>query len=78
MSLARRGGAAVAAVPCPAFCRAASSAFTAADGYVSPLSARFIELEHRHGAHNYHPLPVVLSRGLGERQAASGDVRSWL
>ena len=28
-------------------------------------SARFIELEERYGAHNYHPLPVVLSRGEG-------------
>ena len=25
----------------------------------------FIELEERYGAHNYHPLPVVLSRGEG-------------
>jgi ornithine--oxo-acid transaminase len=25
----------------------------------------FIELEDRYGAHNYHPLPVVLSRGEG-------------
>lgn len=25
----------------------------------------FIDLEHRYGAHNYHPLPVVLSRGEG-------------
>lgn len=24
-----------------------------------------IELENRHGAHNYHPLPVVLNRGAG-------------
>lgn len=24
-----------------------------------------IELEHEHGAHNYHPLPVVLSKGEG-------------
>ncbi|HEX3141706.1 MAG TPA: aminotransferase class III-fold pyridoxal phosphate-dependent enzyme, partial [Rhizobacter sp.] len=24
-----------------------------------------IELESRHGAHNYHPLPVVLTRGAG-------------
>ena len=24
-----------------------------------------IELEHKYGAHNYHPLPVVLSRGEG-------------
>lgn len=28
-------------------------------------SAKAIELEERHGAHNYHPLPVVLSRGEG-------------
>jgi ornithine--oxo-acid transaminase len=28
-------------------------------------SSRAIELEDRHGAHNYHPLPVVLTRGDG-------------
>ena len=28
-------------------------------------SAKAIELEDRYGAHNYHPLPVVLSRGKG-------------
>jgi ornithine--oxo-acid transaminase len=26
---------------------------------------RAVELENRHGAHNYHPLPVVLTRGVG-------------
>jgi ornithine--oxo-acid transaminase len=25
----------------------------------------FIELEHHYGAHNYHPLPVVIERGEG-------------
>lgn len=25
----------------------------------------FIDLEHKHGAHNYHPLPVVLEKGSG-------------
>ena len=25
----------------------------------------FFELEEKHGAHNYHPLPVVLTRGEG-------------
>src|SRR5215217_5248102 len=25
----------------------------------------FLELEEKHGAHNYHPLPVVLTRGKG-------------
>ena len=28
-------------------------------------SAQFMELEERYGAHNYHPLPVVISRGEG-------------
>jgi len=28
-------------------------------------SAKAIELENKYGAHNYHPLPVVLSRGEG-------------
>jgi len=28
-------------------------------------SQHYIHLEHQHSAHNYHPLPVVLSRGEG-------------
>ena len=28
-------------------------------------SAKAIKLEEKHGAHNYHPLPVVLSKGEG-------------
>lgn len=28
-------------------------------------SSKAIELEDKHGAHNYHPLPVVLSKGKG-------------
>ena len=28
-------------------------------------STELMELENSHGAHNYHPLPVVLSRGEG-------------
>jgi ornithine--oxo-acid transaminase len=31
----------------------------------SPTSQKLIDLEERYGAHNYHPLPVVLDRGLG-------------
>lgn len=31
----------------------------------SEATARAIELETKHGAHNYHPLPVVLERGDG-------------
>eukprot|EP00565_Helicotheca_tamesis_P009463 CAMPEP_0185723810 /NCGR_PEP_ID=MMETSP1171-20130828/520_1 /TAXON_ID=374046 /ORGANISM="Helicotheca tamensis, Strain CCMP826" /LENGTH=444 /DNA_ID=CAMNT_0028391563 /DNA_START=199 /DNA_END=1533 /DNA_ORIENTATION=+ len=33
----------------------------------SPLAARCMDLEDRFGAHNYHPLPVVLSRGKGTK-----------
>ena len=29
------------------------------------LSKKFIDLEQQYGVHNYHPLPVVLSRGEG-------------
>ncbi len=28
-------------------------------------AAQYIELEEKYGAHNYHPLPVVLEKGLG-------------
>jgi ornithine--oxo-acid transaminase len=32
---------------------------------ISALSAQFLEKEEKYGAHNYHPLPVVLTRGEG-------------
>jgi ornithine--oxo-acid transaminase len=32
---------------------------------VSPNTQQYINLEEQHGAHNYHPLPVVLNRGQG-------------
>jgi len=32
---------------------------------VSTSSQRYIDLEDQYGAHNYHPLPVVLKRGQG-------------
>ena len=33
---------------------------------MSKISSKYaIELEDKYGAHNYHPLPVVLSRGEG-------------
>ena len=31
----------------------------------APNSESAIRLEEQHGAHNYHPIPVVLSRGEG-------------
>jgi len=57
-------------------CRAAAPAARAAssqpvlpadpDG-LSPPARRLVDLEDRHGAHNYAPLPVVLARGSGTR-----------
>ena len=32
---------------------------------VHSKSQEFIDIEHKYGAHNYHPLPVVLSKGEG-------------
>lgn len=32
---------------------------------MSPITQFYLELEERHGAHNYHPIPVVLNRGKG-------------
>jgi ornithine--oxo-acid transaminase len=34
-------------------------------GFASPRTDHFIQLEHEYGAHNYHPLPVVLNKGEG-------------
>ena len=28
-------------------------------------AAQLMELENKHGAHNYHPVPVVLDKGEG-------------
>ena len=32
---------------------------------ITPKAQKFIDLEDRYGAHNYHPLPVVLAKGKG-------------
>ena len=32
---------------------------------ISDKSLHYLELEEKYGAHNYHPLPVVLERGEG-------------
>jgi ornithine--oxo-acid transaminase len=34
---------------------------------ISPNTRQFMELEEQYGAHNYHPLPVVLAKGKGTR-----------
>merc|ERR1719203_2791633 len=31
----------------------------------SPAAQHMMDLEHKYGAHNYHPIPVVISRGKG-------------
>ena len=36
-------------------------------GLYGMASKELIELEAKHGAHNYHPLPVVLAKGKGVR-----------
>lgn len=41
--------------------------FSAAVAEDSNVSERFIEQEDQYGAHNYHPLPVVLAKGEGTR-----------
>jgi ornithine--oxo-acid transaminase len=33
--------------------------------YISSNAQQYLDLEEKYGAHNYHPLPVVLSRGEG-------------
>jgi len=32
---------------------------------ISPATQHYLELEEKYGAHNYHPLPVVLNKGEG-------------
>jgi ornithine--oxo-acid transaminase len=32
---------------------------------ISSNAQQYLELEEKYGAHNYHPLPVVLNRGEG-------------
>merc|ERR1719327_2565874 len=44
--------------------RASGCACAAARG-LSAAASRLMALEEAHGAHNYHPLPVVLERGRG-------------
>jgi hypothetical protein len=35
-------------------------------------SYNLIELEHQHGAHDYHPIPAVLERGEGRLSMGCG------
>ncbi len=34
-------------------------------GTLSPASSHYLTLEEKYGAHNYHPIPVVLTKGVG-------------
>jgi len=38
---------------------------TATSSSLTDLSRHYLQLEEKYGAHNYHPLPVVLERGAG-------------
>ena len=42
---------------------------------ISDLAASYINLEEKYGAHNYHPLPVVLSKGEGMYVFLSSPLR---
>jgi ornithine--oxo-acid transaminase len=48
---------------------ATTRAFSAAaeESPISSLSQSYIDLEEKYGANNYHPLPVVLTKGVGTR-----------
>ena len=35
--------------------------------YHTSSSSQAIDLEHKHAAHNYHPLPIVFARALGTK-----------
>ncbi|KAG8815555.1 hypothetical protein FRC19_000949 [Serendipita sp. 401] len=38
----------------------------------APFSSKAVmEMEHKHGAHNYHPLPVVFDSALGAKYVVS-------
>ena len=45
--------------------RRAAGAAAGLDPAQTPAQQAFIDREERAGAHNYHPLPVVLSKGRG-------------
>lgn len=44
---------------------------------ISPNTRQYMDLEAQYGAHNYHPLPVVLSKGIGT-QVWDVDGKSYL
>jgi len=45
--------------------RAVVSRCFSAERMSSPAQQRYADLEEKYGAHNYHPIPVVLSKGKG-------------
>lgn len=49
----------------------------AATATFSPDTRYFLEKEEHYGAHNYHPLPVVLTRGKGVHVWDVADVRYY-
>lgn len=44
-----------------------SRSFSSPSPSLSSLSQSYIDLEDKYGAHNYHPLPVVLAKGRGTK-----------
>ena len=68
--LLRRQGQSAGAAAVRPFSAAAAAAEAPAGA--SDVAASHIALEDKHGAHNYHPLPVVLARGRGARSRPVG------
>lgn len=47
------------------FVKSRTLATATASATISPATQHFIDLEAKNGAHNYHPIPVVIERGQG-------------
>ncbi len=47
------------------FCKAYPNFNNKEETMIGTAKIKYIELEEKYGAHNYHPLPVVLERGQG-------------
>ena len=41
---------------------------------VSEKTQYYLQLEDQYGAHNYHPIPVVLEKGVSVQRSASAPI----
>lgn len=54
------------------------SAQVFSDAAVKMKTADYIALEDKYGAHNYHPLGVVIARGKGSGSGMSKGKNTWI